>query len=198
MRSGLRICALALSFACGACGQPLPPPVARSVPSLETDDLSVMKGVLDDVRQRRGAGRFLVVDTTTAVCEGKVDLFGAPPGGCLSPKSVDSVSKVLEPGRSRIATLDFEARNASRLPIAGTLGPDVTYISGTLTDFVSMRDLLAQHPGSAVVTFSAPSYPAPRVAVMIYRVRDAENGAVRLEQQADGRWTVADRYGAME
>ncbi len=51
--------------------------------------------------------------------------------------------------------------------------------------------LLREHPpGSAVVTFSAPAYPAPRTAAVAYSAREGEAGAARLEQTSDGRWSV--------
>ena len=98
------------------------------------------------------------------------------------------------PSSSRVtATLDFQARNSTRLPIVGTLGDDVTYISATLTDFMSASDLIRQNPGREVVTFSAPSYPAPRAAVIVYYVKSSEYAVARLEQQHDGRWAVVAR-----
>lgn len=198
LRAARRLAVLALALAPIACDQPVPPPVAVREPSIEADDIAVMKGVLDDVRGRRAGGSFLVVDSTLPICAKPIEIAVAQLGGCLEPAVLDSVLKVL-PSASRVtAALDFQARNARRLPIRGALGDDVTYISATLTDFVSVKDLIRQHPGGAVVTFSAPSYPAPRVAVMFYHVKDREHAAVRLEQQLDARWVVADRFGGIE
>ena len=193
-----RVAALALALAAAAC-DPLEPPsvTARSL-SIEADDIAVMKALLDDVRGRRAGGSFLVIDSTLPICAKPIEIVATPLGGCLGPSVLDSVSKVL-PSASRVtAALDFQTRNTRRLPITGALGDDVTYISATLTDFVSMRDLIRQHPGGAVVTFTAPSYPAPRVAVIVYHVKDLEHAAVRLEQQIGARWVVADRFGGIE
>jgi hypothetical protein len=183
---------LTLALAATSCSDPVPPPVSVRQPSLDADDLAVMKGVLDDMRERLEGASFLVVDTTIAVCAGPIEVVAPPPGGCLAAAAVDSVSKVL-PLRSRVTSMfDFQARNAIRLAIAGELGADVTYVSATLIDFVSLDHRPPPHQG-AIVTFSAPSYPAPRTAVISYRVKDAEDVALRLEQQSDGRWVVATR-----
>ena len=189
MRRGVARSALIVTLATAACGTPAPPPVAVRQPSLDADDLAVIRGLLDNFRERHRDGRrFLVVDSTVAVCERRIAVVAPPPGGCLAPPVLDDVSKVL-PSRSRVtALIDFQARNARRLPISGDLGADVHYVSATFLDFAN----------GSVVTFSAPSYPAPGAAVLTYRVKDDRHGAVRLERQADGRWVVADRYGAME
>lgn len=185
---------LVLALGASACDSPVPP-VAQHQPSLDADDLAVMRGLLDDhVRPRAAKGliesRFLVVDTTMAVCPRDTTVFGAPPGGCLAPDWLEFVAGVLPPDRRRTAALDFQLRNARRLPIRGALGGDVSYISATLTDFISARQFRRQHAG-AVVTFSMPSYPAPNVAVIAYRVRQDELAAARLERQRDGRWKMA-------
>ena len=188
MRCGVARCALIVTLASAACDTPTPPAVAVRQPSLDADDLAVIRGLLDSFREDQGGRRFLVVDTTVAVCGRPIAVVAPPPGGCLAPPVLDHVSKVL-PSRSRVtALLDFQARNARRLPITGDLGADVDYVSATFLDFAI----------GSVVTFSAPSYPAPGAAVLTYRVRNDHHGAVRLERQADGRWVVADRYGAME
>jgi len=51
-------------------------------------------------------------------------------------------------------------RNATRLPVTGSLGPDVSYVSS---------------PHLAVIAYSPFGYVV---------------GAARLAQQSDGRWTV--------
>lgn len=160
-----RAAVLAFALAATACDPVEPPPVAppRSG-AIDADDIAVMEGVLDDVRRRAG-GSFLVVDSTLPVCAERIEIVAPPPGGCLGPAVVDFVSKVLPAASRLMAALDFQERNARRLPITEALGDDVTYISATLTDFLSMSDLIRQHPRGAIVTFTAPSYPAPRVAV---------------------------------
>jgi len=196
-------CVLVLALVVPACDPAVPPPVAQRQPSLDAEDVAVMNGVLDRLRARAARAliesRFLVVDTTLAVCDRDVMAFGPPPGGCLAPRWLEFVSRVLPPTNAREAMLDFQARNVKRLPIGGPLGADVTYIPATVTDFVSERDLLRQRPG-AVVTFSAPAYPASRVAVIAYAVRHGELGAARLQQRAGGGWSVAEGgwYGAIE
>jgi hypothetical protein len=194
--SGLSALLLALTTA--ACGDLVPPPVAQRPTALEVGDLAVMRGVLDDFRDRRPvASRFLVVDTTGAICERPSEVFGAPPGGCLGPGAIDSVSRLLPSGTRRSAVLDFQARNATRLPIVGSLGEDVTYISASLIDFTPRSDLVRRFPRSAIVRFSAPSYPSARTAVMSYRFDD-ETGAVQLALQFGGRWTGARRSGGID
>jgi hypothetical protein len=185
---------LALSVA--GCRQPVPPPVSARDPALDADDLAVMKGLLDDLRQHRPSVSFLVVDTTIAICGRAIDVVAPPPGGCLAQPAIDAVQMVLPADRRVTATHDFQARNARRLPIAETLAPGVAYVSATVMDFVSVNG--EQERARAIVTVSAPSYPAPRVAVLAYRVKDAESGAVRLERQSDGRWLVSERQGRLE
>jgi len=201
MRPGLRICALALSFACGACDQPRPPAVAAREPSLDADDLAVMRGLLEDgVRPRLlPVARVLVVETTLATCAATPTLLGAAPGACLDPRWVELVSRMLPADRIRTATLDFQARNARRRPIGPVLGAAATYISASVTDFVPLPKLLRQYPpGSVVLALSTPSYPAPRLAVIAYSSGGIV-GAASLERRSDGRWTVAaSQYGGVD
>jgi hypothetical protein len=180
---------LALSAGCSllavvapACAQPAPPPVARRAVSLAAEDLAVIRAAVNHVRQRHGGRRLLVVETTIAVCDGAIEVAAPPPGGCLGPRSLESVSKVLPPGSRLTAMLDFQARSARRLPIAGALGGDVTPVSATLLDFGSASD---------IVTVSAPSYPAAGVAAVAYRLKGADV-ALLLARRADGRWAVVE------
>ena len=200
MRSGLRICALALSLASGACGKPLPPAVAVKAPSLDADDLAVMRGLLEDGLRPRllPVAHVLVVETTLATCAVTPALLGAAPGACLDPPWVELVSRMLPADRVRTATLDFQARNARR-PIEPVLGAAATSISTTVTDFVPLTELLRQHPpGSVVLTLSTPSYPAPRLAVIAY-ASGGIVGAARLARRSDGLWTVAaDQSGGVD
>jgi hypothetical protein len=183
---------LLLALAAAACDPPVPPPVAAREPSIDADDLSVIRGLIDDQRRRAPRPQFLVVDTTLAKCDDRLVLtFGPPPGGCFNHFAIESVSRLLPQASVRTGTLDFEARNAMRLPITGSLGSDVSYVSSTLVDFTPSADLLLRHPpGSAVVAFSRPSYPAPHVAVIAYSPFGHVVGAARLTQRSDGRWTV--------
>ena len=198
MRCSLARCALITTLAAAACTT-TPPPVAVRQPLLDADALAVIRDLLASFRERdQEKRRFLVVDSTVAVCERPIAVVAPPPGGCLAPPVLDSVSKVL-PSRSRVtALLDFQARNARRLPVTGDLGADVDYVSATFFDFAIMNRGGGLPLRSAIVTFSAPSYPAPGMAVLLYRVKDDHHGAVRLQQQPDGRWAVADRYETME
>jgi hypothetical protein len=198
--AGLPAASLAgLLITVAGCDPPVPPPVAVREPAIDADDLAVMKGLLDDrLRPKRNASgaaagaRFLVVDSTIASCDRRIEVFGPPPGGCLTSGWIDFVLRVMPLATRRTAMLDFEARNIRRLTIEGTLGDDVAFVSSTASDFLSAGELLRRHPpGSRIVTFSAPSYPAPNVAVLAYGVRTQEIGAVRLEQAADRRWKVA-------
>lgn len=48
------------------------------------------------------------------------------------------------------------------MTIRGMLGHDVNYIeTATLGDGTGFREILREHPGAAVVVFSAPFYPKP-------------------------------------
>jgi hypothetical protein len=183
-----------LALVAAGCGQPVPPPVAAQEVVLAAGDLAVMRALLDDIRGRSGIRRFLVVHTTLAVCDRDPGVFGAPPGGCLGPQAIDGVSKVMPTAGHLTALMNFQTRNARRLPIAEALGADVACISATLVDFMSIGDLQRQHPGSAVVTLSTPSYPAPGASVLSYRM-NGEPAAVRLALRPDGRWTVVGRHG---
>jgi hypothetical protein len=191
-RARLLVWGLALSTA--GCETPAPPPLAVHAPSLDAGDLAVMKGLLDDQRKRAAPARprFVVVDTTLAKCSNRlIATFEPPPGGCVNHSAIEELSRLLPQASVRTATLDFEARNARRLPIAGSLGPDVSYVSWTLADFSARANLLRGYPaGSALVAFSRPSYPAPHVAVIAYSPYGYVVGAARLAQQSDGRWEV--------
>ena len=206
MRVGPGLAALFVALAAAAaCREPVPPPVAAPPPRLDAGDLAVMKALIDSVR--RGATppenavpatsglasepHVLIVDTTLAVCDRDPRVFGTPPGGCLGPEWVAQVTRVLPQGSARTGTMAFENRNRRRLPIQGSLGAGVTPISATLIDGLAESALLREHPpGSAVVTISVPAYPAPRTAAVAYSARQGEAGAARLEQTADGRWSV--------
>jgi len=186
--AALSVALVAFALVAGACGQPVPPPVAVGEPSVDTGDLAVIRGLIDDHRRRVAPARphFLVVDTTLASC-----VNVPPPGACLADSAIEEVSRLLPRARVRTGTLDFESRNARPVPITGSLGTDVSYVSWTLIDFSSRADLLRKLPaGSAVVAFSRPSYPAPRVAVLAYSAFQNVVDAARLVQQADGRWEV--------
>jgi len=216
IRVRMLACVLPLAFSAASCDKPASPPVAVRQTALDADDIAVMRGLLDDlirpeqvdsIRRGRAPGappgpiepRFLVVDTTIAVCDRDLVVFGPPPGGCLAPGWITLVSQALPPGTARTATLAFASRNARRIPITASIGRDVTFVSSTVTDFVEMNELLRQHPpGSAVVSFSVPSYPGPRMAVLAFNVRNHRAGAARLAQQDDSRWTVADLAGGIE
>ena len=53
---------LALVLSCAACDQPGPPPVAVREPSVDADDLAVIRGLIDDQRRRAARPQFLVVE----------------------------------------------------------------------------------------------------------------------------------------
>jgi hypothetical protein len=109
----------------------------------------------------------------------------------MNHSAIEGLSRLVPRASVRTATLDFEARNARRLPLTGSLGPDVSYVSWTLADFSARENLLRGHPaGSALVAFSRPSYPALRVAVIAYLPHGDVVGSARLAQQSDGRWEV--------
>jgi hypothetical protein len=193
-RPGLLIAVLALAV---ACGRPEPPPVAVRQPSVDADDLAVVRALFDDLlRPRRADGRargarFLVVDMTMAMCRRDPAAFGPQPGRCLLPSESELVSETVPAHISPMVAVNFPVWNATPLSIAGPLGDDVAYVSPTLIDTVAPSELLRRYPrGSEVVMLSAPGYPAPRMAVLTFStIIDA--GAARLERQPDGRWRVA-------
>ena len=157
------VAALTLALGTIGCGRPEPPAVSVRTPSVDADDIAVMRGVLDVLRRPH----FLVVDTTLAPCP-------------------------VHPPRTSLA---FGERNRERLPLTGSLGADTTLISATVVDFLPSEDLVARYPqGTAVVTFSAPLYPAPGVAVIAYGLHQAHRLAAvaRLERRADGRWKTGN------
>ena len=89
---------------------------------------------------------------------------------------------MLPPETARTGAVAFEDRNRRRLPIEGSLGAAVTPISATLIDGLAASVLLREHPpGSVIVAFSVPTYPAPRMAVIAYRAREGDASAARLE-----------------
>lgn len=193
---------LLAALAAQGCSEPAPPPIAVRKPVLDAGDFAVMKGVLDHRLRPRGgnSARFLVVDTTMATCAAPGVLQRAP-GACLDSQWMEFVSPMLPKGSLRTATLDFQARNARRLAIEPALGAGVTYISATVTDFMSSEELVRwQPPGSTVVMFSTPSYPAARMAVIAYAAGSDIRGAARLERQSDGQWMVTgnSQYGTVE
>jgi hypothetical protein len=189
----------ALALACVACDTP-PPPVAppRSTTALDGDDLAVMRGVLDSL----GRPHFLVVDATIGFCPVHPPRTSATPrADCLSDDWLGNVSRLLPSEMSLTGLRAFDQRNRARLPLTAPLGSDVTFISATVIDFLSSTDLLARYPsGSAVVTFGAPFYSAPGLAVIAYGLHQDPDvvAAAKLERGADGRWVVAEQSGAVE
>jgi hypothetical protein len=181
----------------------MPPPLAVREPSLDADDLAVMKALLDGrLRPRRDGAlasaaaaesRFLVVNTTMAACPRDPAPLGPEPGRCMDPSWVRLVSDVVAPDLSRAVLIRFPERNTRRLAIDGPLGDDVILVSATLVDSMAPGELLRQYPaGSEIVTLSAPVYPGARVAAMAFAA-GADAGAARLEREMDGRWRVAGK-----
>ena len=171
-----------------ACRESGPPPVVSPPARLDASDLAVMKALIDSMVD---APHVLIMDTTLAVCDHDPRVFGTPPGGCLEPECDAQVARVLPPEHARTGAVAFEDRNRRRLPIEGSLGAVVTPISATLIDGLAASVLLREHPpGSAIVAFSAPTYPAPRMAVIAYRAHEGAASAARLEQTGDRRWLV--------
>ena len=186
---GLGAALLVVLAAAVACRESGPPPVVSPPPRLDASDLAVMKALIDTPSAGRAPRPDRGYDPRRVRPRPRV--FGTPPGGCLGPEWVARVTRVLPPGTARTGTVAFEDRNRRRLPIQGSLGAGVTPISATLIDGLAASVLLREHPpGSAVVAFSAPTYPAPRTAVVAYSARDGEASAARLEQTGDRRWSV--------
>lgn len=187
------VCVAALCLPLVACGgEPIAPAVVPPRTALDPDDVAVMRAVLDGLRERDPeTRRFLVVDSTVPFCSRPSDVFRAPPGGCLGPQAIDRLSQVLPSGTRLTAMGTFRQRNVGGLPISGSLGADVTYISPTLVDFMPLNELLKQHPGGAVVSFSAPAHVAPGTAVVVYQVMAGEYVAERVTRAADGHWRVS-------
>ena len=189
---------LALALTAAACDRPAPPAVSVRQPSLDADDLAVMRALFDDLlRPRRPEGvraqaRFLVVDTTMAMCRRDPAMLGPQPGRCLDPGWVALVSEAAPAGMARTVAMRFPAWTATRLSISAPLGDDVTFVSATVIDSVVPSEMLRPYPpGSEIVTLSAPGYPAPRMAVVAFAAGTGF-GAARVERQTDGRWRVAE------
>jgi hypothetical protein len=186
---------LALALTAAACDPFVPPPVARRQAALEAEDFAVVKALFDDVLRpgRVPAARLLVVDRTMAMCRRDPDSFGSHVGRCVREDQIALASRVLPAPTARALALNFPGWNAAPLSIAASLGDDVVYISPTLVDTLAPGELLRPYPaGSDVVMLTAPAYPAPRMAVIIFL--DAGGlGAARLERQPDARWRVAAR-----
>ena len=192
---------LALALAASACDQPVPPPVFLREASLDVEDIAVLRALFDDFRHRRREAivrpevpspRFLVVDTTMAMCRRDPSVFGPQPGRCLNPAPASVMSEVVPASVFPTVRLRFQTWNATPRSISGGLGDDVTYVSATLLDMMAPGELLRRYPpGSAIVTLSAPGYPAPRMAVIAFGSWWApSSGAARLERQPDGHWRV--------
>jgi hypothetical protein len=194
---------LALALAVSACDAPPPPAVEQREPSLEADDLAVIRAVLDELRRDRREAmpvqhvpppRFLVVDTTMAMCRRDPEPLGPQPGRCLDPGQLTPVLEVVPAELRRTVALNFPIWTAKRLPIAGPLGDDVTLVSATLVDTLGPGELIRQHPGSAILWLSAIGYPAPGMAV-IRLSGTGSFGAARVERLSNGGWHVAATAG---
>ena len=191
MRCGLARCALVVTLATAACDTPIPPPVAVRQPSLEAEDLAVVKALFDDYfRPRVSATRFLVVGATMAMCRRDPAELGPSPGRCLNPFHVNRLAQVVSPAMFPTVRQRFPLWNALPLSIAGALGDDITVVSPTLLDMVAPSELLRSHPGSDILWLTAPGYPAPGIAVITFDDLRG-SGAARIERGEGGRWRVA-------
>ena len=200
--SRLAVCALVLALLPVACDRPEPPAVAIREPSLDADDMAVLRALFDDFLRpqwheaiRTGkapvqAPRFLVVSRTMAMCRRDPGVLGPQPGRCLSPDHANIIAEVVPPDLFPTVRLRFPAWNATSLTLAGSLGEDVTLVSPTLLDMMPLSELLRSNPGSAVVTLSAPGYLAPGVAVITFGGWTGSGGAARVERQQNGRWRI--------
>jgi hypothetical protein len=98
----------------------------------------------------------------------------------------------------RSADIAFKNRNTRSFPIRGELTDDVVYIPASVDRGWQLTDLLRKYPpGSAVVAFSAPTYPGIRSAVIAYRYFWHGMGCARLERLAGG-WAVATNSSSLE
>ena len=194
-----RAAALTFTLLATACDPLEPPPVAplKAMP-LDAEDGAVMRGVLDELRR----SHFLVVDTTIRPCPAHPPrTSGRPTAECLSPGWLGFVSRLFPSDTSRTGLLAFDNRNRDRLAVP-VLGPDVTFVSASVIDFLSSTELLTAYPsGSAVVIFSAPFYAAPGLAVIAYGLRQEPvvGAAATLTRRTDGRWLVTSnrQYGGV-
>ena len=206
LRAARKVAATICALAAIACGRPDPPPVTVRTPSLEPEDVALLRDVVDGYLRRPWAARphqpgeiephFLVQDTTLAVCPKDAVVLGPVARACLDARWLGYVSQVLPPATARTGRLVFEARNARVQPIQGSLGEAATFVPASVTGFVADADLLRPYPpGSAIVAFSAPAYSGTEVAVLAYRLGMNSNGALRLERQTNGRWSVVTETG---
>jgi hypothetical protein len=193
-----RAALLAFALAATACDRPEPPPVAVRAPVLEAEDVAVIRALFDhflrapereSLRAQGLSPRFLIVNTTAAICRRDPGVLGPPPGRCLSPYHANVLSEVVPPEMFPTVKLFFPSWNASGMSISGELGDDVTLVSPTLLDMMPVSDLLRRHPrGSTLMWLSTPGYPAPGTAVVVFGYW--AHGGARLERQQDGSWRV--------
>ena len=177
------------------------------------DDRTVMSAVLDGAlrpeRDRRiRAGRatppdpvaptgalFLVLDSTVPSCSPEALGLGNPILGCFDVHKEQRLLDELacdQDGRTAGAML--ARRNGRSLAIRGSLGENVVLVSADAVDRLPrLSELRQRYPaGSAVVTFSAPMYPKPGVAVLYYRAFNEGLGFVCLVRN-ELRWSVHTR-----
>lgn len=183
-----------------ACGTPETPHVSTRSAALTTDDLAVMKAVLDGfVRQGRSSPAntsVVVFGSTLRACP-----TSAPTSTTLAlPDCVDEGwLQYLNPLVGSPSGPGVEAwrrRNVNSVAISGGLGDRVIYAPATLDRGDRLLAFARQHDAAAIVELSAPAYGSGS-AVVAYR--DFHHGLsfVRLQGSSD-RWKVVSVRGATE
>jgi hypothetical protein len=214
LSNALLVAAVVWIVVLGACGPSDLPAASTPDPSLDEGDRAVMIAVLDDflrpqrdkeIRQSRGndpassptPARFLMFDATVPVCAAHPILSGNTLPGCMHADWLGYLNDVAH-GFGPDAAGMFERRNASRIPIRGNLGDDITYIPATVGYPQELTAVLkASSVISSVVAFSAPVYPKGGHALIAYRRLYSGVGFVAL-QRSHGKWKVSAIAGSTE
>jgi len=201
------ICSTLLLVACQA---PELPEVSKPVKRLDSDDLAVMKAVLDDfLRPERDPSiqramaspkpvprttRFLMFDWTVAVCE-RQPLPGAVLPGCIDDHWLRHLASATSAPTLSAATR-AKKLNARSLPIIGLLADDVIYIPAGI-NVADLDELTRKYQSGSVIALSAPVYLEPRTALIAYRDFWNSTGFARLTRTS-GKWNVASHSGSLE
>ena len=183
---------------------------ARAVSEVTADDRAVMSAVLDGALRRRTLpdpgtpteARFLVLDSTVPSCSPEALASGNLILGCFDLEK--PLWRLLIEGltceqNDQTAGAMLVRRNASSMAIRGKLGEDVALVpADTVYSVRRLSELFLRYPhGGSLVTFSAPVYPKPGVAVVYYRAFESELGFACLVHD-QGRWSVRARNNTVE
>ena len=211
MKTFGELCLVWVAALMSACAVPDLPEPRKSTPSLSTDDVDVMRSVLNALvrpgpaRMIRAPDRnravptepvrpILVFNRTMAVCAADPMAFAPGLPGCLVRTlfhRMEATSGLL----NREAT-SLKLRNSEPRPIGGPLRGDVILIEA-LANSRDVGSVMRQFPGSVIVSFSSPAYRDGDTAVIFYRRLHARHGFLRLERSSAG-WSIVGDMTEME